>query len=135
MKNRRRDLLIGVLIVVAAVLFKVVLTIANAHVGTATAVDIAHLPVQSGHVTITITNEEYRPSIVVVTRGTTITWVNHDPMAHTVTEGHNAAPTPGGFNSNQLSSGQSWSYVFRNSGTYVYTCSYHVNMNASVVVR
>jgi plastocyanin len=135
MKNRKRDVLIGVLIVVAAVLFKVVLTIANAHLGTATAVDIAHLPVQSGHVTIAITNEEYHPNIVVVTRGTTITWVNRDPMSHTVTEGHNAAPTPGGFNSNQLASGQSWSYVFHNPETYLYTCAYHVNMNARVVVR
>ncbi|HEY4036032.1 MAG TPA: plastocyanin/azurin family copper-binding protein [Ktedonobacteraceae bacterium] len=123
------------IIVGLAVLFKVALVLLNAHVGTSTTGDTANLPVHSGHVTITISNQEFRPAVIVVTAGTTITWINHDPMTHTATEGQNASPVPHGFNSNLLTSGQSWSYVFKTPGTYMYTCEVHPSMNAKVVVK
>jgi plastocyanin len=135
MKISKSVLLETLLIVGAAVLFKVVLVLLNAHIGTSTTTDTANLSVHSGHATVTISNQQYRPAIIVVTAGTKITWVNDDPMDHTVTEGQNASPAPHGFNSNLLSSGQSWSYVFNTPGTYLYTCEVHPSMNARVIVK
>ncbi len=132
--SRRRWLEI-LLIVGVVVLFRVGIVLVDAHVGNATGTNIASLPVHSGNVTITISNQEYHPNIIVVTSGSKITWVNHDPMAHTVTEGQHASATLHGFNSGILASGKSWSYVFSAPGTYLYTCEFHPNMNARVIVR
>jgi len=135
MKIPKSVLLETALIIGAAVLFKVVLVLLNAQVGTSTTIDTTGLPVYSGHVTIAISNQEFRPAIIVVTAGTKVTWINHDPMAHTVTEGQDASPVLHGFNSNLLTSGQSWSYVFKAPGTYMYTCEVHPSMNARVIVK
>jgi plastocyanin len=135
MKIPKSVLLETALIVGAAVLFKVVLVFLNAQVGTFTTIDTTGLPVYSGHVTIVISNQEFRPAILVVIARTKITWINHDSMAHTVTEGQNASPIPHGFNSNLLPSGQSWSYVFKVPGIYLYTCEFHPSMNARVIVK
>jgi plastocyanin len=135
MKKPGREIFVIILIIVIVVLFKVVLVLVNAHLNPATATDTANLPVQSGNVTITISNMEYHPDRIVVTAGTKITWVNHDPMAHTVTEGQHASPVPHGFDSKLIAPGHSWSYVFKISGTYMYTCELHPGMDASVIVR
>jgi plastocyanin len=135
MKISKRLVLETVLIIGGAVLFKIVLVLLNAHVNPSTTTDIANLPVHSGQVTVTISSMQYRPAVLVVTPGTRVTWVNDDPMDHTVTEGQNASPTPHGFNSNLLSSEQSWTHMFNVPGTYHYTCEVHPSMNAIIVVK
>jgi plastocyanin len=134
-KRSKREILIIVALILGAILFKVVLSLVTSHVNTSATVNPNTLPVQSGHVTLTITNKQFHPVILVVTVGTTVTWVNHDPMAHSVTEGHDAGETPHGFNSGVLDSGKSWSYLFQTPGTYSYTCIFHPDMNAQVIVK
>jgi plastocyanin len=134
-KHSRREILIIVVLISGAILFKVVLSLVTSHINTSTTVNPNTLPVQSGHVTLTISNKQFRPAILVITAGTTVTWTNHDPMAHSVTEGHDAGATPHGFNSGVLASGKSWSYVFQTPGTYSYTCIFHPDMNAQVIVK
>ncbi len=119
--NRRRWLEI-LLIVGVVVLVRVGIVLVDEHIGNATGTNTTSLPVHSGNATIAISNQEFRPNVIVVTSGSKITWVNHDPMAHTVTEGQDASSTPHGFNSSVLLSGKSWSYVFSAPGTYLYTC-------------
>jgi plastocyanin len=122
-------------VIAFAILLKVVLLLVNAHIGNATTADTANANVQSGKVTITITHMEYQPSVIVVKAGTTITWINHDSVAHTVTQGQNAAPSSNGFNSGLLPTGKAWSYTFNKTGTYLYTCEVHPSMNARIIVQ
>ena len=136
MKKRKREILIVLCLIGGAILFKVGLSLVTAPLNSQPqAGDISTLPVQHGHVQILISQRGYHAATVVVTAGTTITWINRDPMAHTVTQGSDGAATARGFHSPVLSSGQSWSYTFQAPGTYLYTCMFHSDMNGRVIVK
>jgi plastocyanin len=71
----------------------------------------------------------YTPSNFTVKAGTTVTWVNHDGTAHTVTsKGSNL------FDSGNLPTGSSFSYKFTQAGTYQYYCTVHPWMTGTIVV-
>ena len=133
--KRKRELMITLLIIAGAVLFRVALALVTSAAGGPNTISTANLPVQSGQVTVTISNREYHPSILVITTGTTVTWVNHDLIAHTVTEGQRASAIPQGFNSGILASGRSWTYTFHTLGTFAYTCTFHPDMNGHIVIK
>jgi plastocyanin len=59
----------------------------------------------------------------------TVTWVNNDNAAHTVTA------RDGSFDSGNLGSGDSYTYTFTTPGTYRYYCAYHSWMVGTVVVE
>ena len=65
---------------------------------------------------------------VTVKAGTTVTWVNEDDDAHTVTSTSNAFRSPG------LDTGEAFSYTFTQPGTYEYFCTLHPLMTGTVVV-
>ncbi|MDD5503407.1 MAG: amidase, partial [Candidatus Thermoplasmatota archaeon] len=48
--------------------------------------------------TIWITNYKFNPSTLTVSAGTTVTWINKDSVAHTVT-------SPGNFDSGNIAAG------------------------------
>jgi plastocyanin len=134
MKKPKRGLIeIGIIIGVV-ILFRVGIVLVNDAINNAASTDTTNLPVHSGNITLTISNMEFHPATIVITSRSKITWVNHDPMAHTVTEGQHSSATRGGFTSGILAAGNSWSYVFNTPGTYLYTCNFHPNMNAKVIV-
>ena len=64
-----------------------------------------------------------------VAAGTTVTWVNQDPIAHDV------AAYDGSFTSPVLAQGQSWSHTFSTPGRYPYFCTLHTYMQALVIVE
>ncbi|MEU0532665.1 cupredoxin domain-containing protein [Amycolatopsis tolypomycina] len=72
----------------------------------------------------------YSPAALTVRVGDTVTWMQHDQAPHDVV----TTSAPVAFRSPQLSAGQSWSYSFRQPGTYQYYCSVHPDMRASVTV-
>lgn len=71
----------------------------------------------------------FNPSVLTVTAGTTVTWVNKDAIAHTVTSSTNL------FDSGSIGSNGSFTYTFATAGTFGYYCSIHPNMVASVKVN
>ena len=71
----------------------------------------------------------YAPTVYNVTAGTTVTWVNHDSVTHSVTEDN------GLFDSGPILPGGSFSYTFTQAGTYQYACSYHPWMTGTIVVK
>ncbi len=77
---------------------------------------------------VEIKNHSYQPSIVNVSAGTTVTWINEDPVVHTVTA------TDGDFNSGNLATGETFNQTFSRPGTYQYQCLIHVSMVGEVVV-
>jgi plastocyanin len=61
--------------------------------------------------------------------GATVTWVNQDDDAHTVTA------DDGGFTSAGLDHGEVFAHQFTASGTYAYHCALHPKMTAKIVVQ
>lgn len=77
------------------------------------------------------TKTYYSPPTITVVIGVnnTVTWINNDNAAHTVTA------TGGSFNSGNLNPGQSWTHTFTTPGTYTYSCSYHPWMTGTIIVK
>lgn len=84
---------------------------------------------ESSNITVNIKNFSFNPSTLTVKSGTKVTWVNNDSAPHTIT-----SDTGSLLNSQTLSSGQSFSFVFNNSGSENYHCNIHPSMKGGVIV-
>ena len=71
----------------------------------------------------------FSPQSFQIPVGGTVTWINKDTMAHTVTSN-----TTGLFGSSLLTPGASWSHVFAQNGTFYYHCEPHLQMWGVIVV-
>ena len=69
---------------------------------------------------------------LVVSVGTTITWVNRDSASHTSTA---TAGSSLRWNSPLLKTGESYAVTFNEPGTYPYRCSIHPRMTGTVTVN
>jgi plastocyanin len=99
-------------------------------VGLVQARRLAHADdVQAPGPTVTIDNFSFTPKEITVVVGTTVTWVNHDDVPHTVVSSERK------FRSNALDTGDRFSFTFREAGTYGYFCSVHPMMTGRVVVH
>jgi amicyanin len=78
---------------------------------------------------ITIDNFSFTPAEFKVAVGTTVTWVNHDDIPHTVVEVDKK------FRSKALDTDDSYSFTFTTAGTYDYFCSLHSKMTGKIVVN
>lgn len=76
---------------------------------------------------ISISNFSFNPSSLNIKSGTTVTWMNNDNTAHTV--------TGNGFNSGQIQPGGSFQFTFNSPGTYTYHCSIHPSMTGKIIVK
>lgn len=77
---------------------------------------------------VSIDNFSFMPKEITVTKGTTVTWVNHDDVPHTVVSG-------GAFRSKALDTDDTFSFLFTQAGSYTYFCSVHPVMVGKVIVR
>lgn len=90
------------------------------------------------NVSIHLRKVKYQPNEIIVARGTTVTWVNDDPVDHFVNSdphpSHNAHPK---FNSLDIPPTETFSYTFDEIGEYTFHCSAHVpqNMFGTIIVR
>lgn len=78
---------------------------------------------------IRIEHFQFTPTTVTVPVGTTVTWTNHDGMLHTVTSATRLFSTAG------LEEGGVFSYTFTSPGSYIYYCTIHPHMTATVIVK
>ena len=71
---------------------------------------------------------------LTVAPGTTVTWTNEDAQYHTITSG-TREDVGRLWDSGTLKRGMSFSFTFRNAGTYPYFCTLHpLDMGGSVTV-
>lgn len=70
----------------------------------------------------------YQPATITVPAGTTVTWTNHDPVAHTVTDINQV------WDSGLFDEAASYSKTFDTPGTYSYYCIPHPMMIGTVEV-
>jgi len=83
---------------------------------------------------IIMKNLKFAPAQVTIKAGTTVTWVNQDGFAHTVTAGARGNPT-GLFDSGNVDGGKSFSFTFKDPGTYPYNCAIHPGMDGVITVQ
>src|SRR5882757_9586908 len=86
-------------------------------------------PQQATTAEVKIDNFSFGPATLTVAPGTTVTWINHDDIPHTVVS------TDSVFKSKVLDTDEKFSFTFAKAGTYPYFCSIHPKMTATVVVK
>jgi len=77
-----------------------------------------------------VDNFTFTPQVLMVRRGTTVTWVNHDDVPHALTGMERIFD-----DSKAFDTGERYSLRFDTSGTYDYFCRIHPVMTGQVVVR
>jgi plastocyanin len=77
---------------------------------------------------IVVDNFTFSPTPLMVPTGTTVTWVNHDDIPHSI-----VCPDLK-VKSHPLDTDDSFAYKFEQAGTYDYICGLHPHMHGQVVV-
>jgi plastocyanin len=80
---------------------------------------------------VVIDNFAFTPRTLTVTRGTRVTWVNHDDVPHTVT----SSARPRTLESGPLDTDDTFAFVFTTPGTFDYFCAVHPHMTGQVIVK
>jgi plastocyanin len=80
---------------------------------------------------VKIDNFSFGPVTLTVPVGTTVTWINHDDIPHTIV----STDDPKAFKSKVLDTDEKFSFTFSKAGTYPYFCSIHPKMTGKVIVR
>ena len=80
---------------------------------------------------VVIDNFTFGPKDLTIPVGTTVKWVNHDDIPHTVVE----TSTNRVFRSKALDTDDSYSFTFANPGTFSYFCSLHPQMQGKIIVK
>ena len=78
---------------------------------------------------VIIDNFTFTPKELTVPVGTTVKWVNHDDIPHTVMD------TNKSFRSKPLDTDDTFSFTFATAGTFNYFCSLHPQMVGKIVVQ
>jgi plastocyanin len=78
---------------------------------------------------VTIDNFTFGPKELTVAVGTTVKWVNHDDIPHTVANKDRL------FRSKALDTDDSYSYTFASAGTFDYFCSLHPYMVGRIIAK
>ena len=78
---------------------------------------------------VTIDNFSFGPGELNVAAGTTVKFINHDDIPHSVVENNKA------FRSKALDTDDSYSYTFASAGTFSYFCGLHPKMVGKIIVK
>jgi plastocyanin len=88
---------------------------------------VALSPARAASHAVAVLDGSFSPATLTIAAGDTVTWTNEDDSPHTVTSGT--------FDSGNLEAGATFSFTFTEPGTYAYLCSYHDEMQATIVVE
>lgn len=87
------------------------------------------LSAQDAKATVTIDNFTFGPGELSISPGTTVTWINHDDIPHSVVDSDTK------FRSKALDTDDSYSFTFATAGTFRYFCGLHPHMVGKIVVK
>jgi plastocyanin len=78
---------------------------------------------------VVIDNFTFTPPELTVAVGTTVKWVNHDDIPHSVVDKNKA------FRSKALDTNDSFSFTFAGAGSFDYFCGLHPHMVGKIIVK
>ena len=90
---------------------------------------VAAVEAQDATKAVTIDNFTFTPPELTVAVGTTVKWVNHDDIPHSVVNKDKV------FRSKALDTDDSFSYTFASAGTFEYFCGLHPHMTGKIIVK
>ena len=93
------------------------------------------MPEGTQHVGCQVDNACYIPADVTINTGDTVSWINSDTAAHTVTSGSPSDGPTGIFDSSLVMAGASFDHTFEEAGTFEYFCIVHPWMVGTVTVN
>ena len=79
-----------------------------------------------------LTTNAFGANPLTISRGTTVTWMNSDNIAHTSTSNTGDTTT---WSSGPIAAGGSFSFTFQNAGTFPYRCTIHPGMVGTLMVQ
>jgi plastocyanin len=87
-------------------------------------------------VEISIHDLSFSPTNIIVKKGTTVTWVNRESVAHSVVafDDTNAGDLPTRSRETRMGKGDTYKITFNQIGTFEYQCGVHSFMRGSVQV-
>jgi plastocyanin len=91
---------------------------------------VASVAAQDATNVITIDNFTFTPPELTVAVGTTVKWVNHDDIPHSVVNKDKLFRSKAA-----LDTDDSFSYTFASAGTFDYFCGLHPHMVGKVIVK
>ena len=77
---------------------------------------------------VSIDNFTFKPDVLTIKSGTTVTFVNHDDIPHSIVE------KGGKFKSKVLDTDESFKMTFETAGNVGYFCGLHPHMTGRIVV-
>lgn len=77
----------------------------------------------------------FRPRDVTITRGDEVTWVNAQPVFHTISPDDRRQPGAWRTENMPARKGAAFSHTFDTDGTFNYSCTVHIGMTGVVRVR
>jgi len=77
---------------------------------------------------LTIDNFTFKPDVLTIKPGTTVTFVNHDDIPHSIVD------SGGKFKSKVLDTDESFKMTFETAGSIGYFCGLHPHMTGRIVV-
>lgn len=87
--------------------------------------------IESSTVTVEMKDIQFHPQGIKVKPGTTVTWVNRDPVVHNVRQVQSVF-----LSQDVMEEGDIFTFTFKEPGTFRYQCTYHPpNMNGVVIVE
>jgi plastocyanin len=78
---------------------------------------------------ISIDNFTFAAKELTVAVGSTVNWINHDDIPHTIVAKNSA------FRSKALDTDDVYSFTFTSAGTFDYVCGLHPQMTGTVIVK
>lgn len=72
-------------------------------------------------------NSSFSPSVMTLTAGKPVAWINDDNLVHRVTA------DDGSFDSGDMQPGATFSRTFNMPGTFPYHCKYHKGMTGTII--
>lgn len=78
---------------------------------------------------VRIDNFTFKPGMLMVAKGTSVTWTNADDIPHSI------VLTALGARSKVLDTDMAFTYQFDRAGTFSYVCGLHPFMHGQVVVK
>jgi len=81
------------------------------------------------------TDECFIPYSTEISKGSNVTWINDDSVAHTITSGSARNGPDGTFDSGQIKPGETFSHVFKVTGTFGYFCTVYPWMSGVITVN
>ena len=79
--------------------------------------------------TVTIKSNKYSPASLTINAGDSVVWKNDDDKDHTVIADDKS------FKSDNVSSGDDYTFTFKKAGTFKYGCKYHPREKGTITVQ